>query len=70
MGLKQGCNLSPALFNIFVNDIINNMNNIENDAPYLGTNQISCLLYADDLVCYHFLLLLVPVFFCAEHRIQ
>jgi len=50
VGLKQGCNLSPALFNIFVNDIINNMNNIENDAPYLGTNQISCLLYADDLV--------------------
>ena len=50
MGLKQGCNLSPALFNIFVNDIISNMNNIENDAPYLGTNQISCLSYADDLV--------------------
>ena len=50
VGLKQGCNLSPSLFNLFVNDIVRKLNNLDNAAPQLADNKISCLLYADDLV--------------------
>ena len=50
VGLKQGCNLSPLLFNLFINDIPNMIDNSNSDPPYLGELSISCLLYADDLV--------------------
>ena len=50
VGLKQGCNLSPTLFNIFVNDLLHYVNQSNSDAPYLGNVKVSCLLYADDLV--------------------
>ena len=50
VGLKQGCNLSPTLFNIFVNDLISYINSAKVEAPHLGDLQVSCLLYADDLV--------------------
>ncbi len=44
-GLKQGCSFSPLLFNLFLNDLsqeIKNCGNIEDEI-------ISLLLYADDL---------------------
>ena len=50
VGLKQGCNLSPILFNIFINNLSNIINNIDNDAPFLRHTKVGCLLYADDLV--------------------
>ena len=50
VGLKQGCNLSPMLFNIFINNIVNIMNANNDHAPFLGPQQVSCLLYADDLI--------------------
>jgi hypothetical protein len=51
VGLKQGCNLSPILFNLFINDLIDELNaNNSVDAPKLCELQVSCLLYADDLV--------------------
>ena len=51
VGVKQGCNLSPTLFNIFINDLISLCDDTKDaDSPLLGTVKISCLLYADDLV--------------------
>jgi hypothetical protein len=50
VGLKQGCNLSHTLFNIFVNDLVNDLNVIEGDAPTLGLTPVGCLLYADNLI--------------------
>jgi hypothetical protein len=50
LGLKQGCPLSPLLFNIYINDIGDYLkDNEEGDLSVYGTN-INHFLYADDLV--------------------
>ena len=42
LGVRQGCNLSPLLFNLFVNDSC--------EPIKLKQNYINCLMYADDLL--------------------
>ena len=50
VGLKQGCNMSPILFNLFLNDI-NEIFDVSFCHPVsLGNIKLSNLLYADDLI--------------------
>ena len=50
IGLKQGCNLSPTLFNIFINDLVDKLDPILCHSPCLNGLYVNCLLYADDVV--------------------
>ena len=49
MGLKQGCILSPQLFNAFLNGLTQCINELHCGVEY-GDNSISMLLYADDII--------------------
>ena len=49
VGVKQGCNLSPTLFNLFINDLSDIFDRSCTPVKLNDTN-LSCLLYADDLV--------------------
>ena len=50
-GVRQGCPLSPTFFNIYINDLAEKMNDAKNTPPLnFGNKNISCLMYADDLI--------------------
>ena len=49
VGLKQGCVLSPLLFNLYINDLPNMFNEF-NDPVHVGKYLTNIIMYADDLV--------------------
>ena len=50
-GVRQGCPMSPDLFNIYVNDIFKLVNNNnDSDISLDGGIKINALMYADDLI--------------------
>ena len=49
-GVKQGDTLSTTLFNLFINDLPDIFKFEGNNPIKVGNTQISCLVYADDLV--------------------
>ena len=50
VGLKQGCNLSPLLFNLFINDFLTEVSMSFTHSPHLEDTPVNALMYADDLV--------------------
>ena len=49
-GVRQGCPLSPTLFNLYLNDLIDNLNNSNTSPLTLGGEPVTCLMYADDII--------------------
>ena len=48
-GLKQGCLLSPFLFNLYINDLVQELKDLGMGIK-IGNETVNSLLYADDLV--------------------
>jgi hypothetical protein len=49
-GTRQGDILSPALFNLFVNDVVSAVTNANPTPALLDGCSVTALLYADDLI--------------------
>ena len=48
-GVRQGCKLSPYLFILYIDNVINEEELSNTHSPYIENIQISGLLFADDL---------------------
>lgn len=49
IGVKQGCVISPTLFNIFLNDIPNIFDTEKSGPVFIHEKLLNCLMYADDI---------------------
>ena len=50
-GVRQGCPISPILFNLYINDLLNDLNEYSFDSVHLSAKlQITWLAYADDII--------------------
>ena len=49
-GVRQGCSLSPALFNIYINGLAQALDQSAAPGLTLLDTEVKCLLFADDLV--------------------
>ncbi len=49
MGLRQGCLLSPILFDIFINELGKEINKLGRGV-HCGNRKLSLLCFADDIV--------------------
>ena len=50
IGVRQGYTLSPMLFNIYVKNLNEELQNIDCDPVMVHNNSISYLMYAEDLL--------------------
>ncbi len=50
IGLRQGCNLSPFLFNLYINDLPNILEKAQCDPVDLNKKPVNILMYADDML--------------------
>ena len=49
-GLRQGCPMSPVLFDIFINDILDGLEEFGVEVPGVDGRKLSGLMFADDVV--------------------
>ena len=49
-GVRQGCSMSPTLFNVFLSDLPESLRGPMLDSPLIDKYPVACLLYADDLM--------------------
>ena len=48
--MRQGCNLSPQLFNLHIDDLAKLLDKMNNDPVTLNGTTVSSLMYADDML--------------------
>ena len=49
-GVRQGCSMSPTLFNIYINELAKTLEESTTPGIPLIDTEVKCLLFADDLV--------------------